>query len=380
MADEPDTGTQGDLEPGATGADDETAALIAELDAEQGRPAKKPARPKPKDEPAPEPELDGDADPDDESDGAEATVEDPGDPDEDEPDDEDEDPDPDEEDPGNEDELDAEAAKDPALKKRIEAVRRTEQRQRQRLEQERAELGRERSAFQAETTQLRTAVTRIEGLVARVKIDPAAVLEALGLTADDMEYAGQQCYARGKAAAGKPEYRVAAERAARDRELAEKVAASDKRTADLEAKLAAKESQAAAERDLDAYFDRAFHKATDATPITARLIAKRPRTARAELAATAGQLVAKLGRMPKAAELLAAHEKREVRALKLRGITPPTPGTGKPAVVPGKPAVKPAAAARPAAKPAAAEDDEDAIVIPTAADLVKELQAARQSN
>jgi hypothetical protein len=386
MADEPETGTPGEPAAGAAGADDENAALIAELDAEQGR---KPAGGKPTKKPIAAKKPDAEADDEeavdvaDDGDGEAAEEDEAATPGADEEDDELEDDDENEEESdedGPDDELDAEAAKDPALKKRLDAVRRTELRQRQRLTAERAAFERERSGWQTETQQLRAAVTRIEGLAARAKIDPISLLEAHGLGADDMEYVSQLAYARSKAAAGKPEYRAAAERAVREREASEKVTTAEKRIADLEKKLEAKETQAAAERDLDAYFDRAFRKATDATPITARLIAKRPKAARAELAVTATQLVNKLGRMPKASELLAAHEKREVRALKLRGIKPPEPGAGKPvAQAAGKPS-KPAAAAKPAAgKPAATEADVDDVKIPSAAELVRELAAAQRN-
>lgn len=367
MADEPETGALGISDPAAAGAgDDENAALVAEIEAELGvkpaKPAKKPVE-KPAD-PADDEDDTTEDEPDDES-AADADDEDAA-ADEDEPDDEEDDEDSDEEDPDD----DVDAEKDPALKKRLDAARRTEQRQRQRLEQDRASFDRERTAWQSETKQHREAVARINAMAARAKIDPAGLLEALGV--DDMEYAGQQAYARGKAASGKPEYRAAAERAIRERELADQAAANAKRIADLEAKLEAKDTQTAAERELDTYFDKAFRKATDATPITARLIAKRPATARAELAITASRLAEKLGRLPKATELLAAHEKREVRALRQRGITPPTPGAGKPALAPGKGATaKPAA--KPAAKPPIAKPSDDEDAIPSNADLLREL-------
>jgi hypothetical protein len=385
MASAQDAGEQAEpVVDAPAGADDENAALVAELEAEQGKkPPAKVAKPAAADKKAPakdEPTEESPEDPDDEPDEVDADAEAAA-PAEDEEDDLDEDDevDPDEDKPDDEDsdeELDAESAKDPELVKRHAALRRTATRQRQRLEQERAGFERERSTWQTETKQVRESLARVQTLVARAKIDPAAVLEALGLSLEDMEYAGQQCYARGKTAAADPKYRQAAERAARERELGETAAANAKRIADLEAKLESKELQAAADREVDALFERTFRKVTDATPITARLITKRPKAARAELERTAVELGAKLGRLPKVGELIAAHEKREVRALKLRGIKPPTPGTGKPApAVAGKLAVKPAIA-----KPAPAADPEsDDVVIPTTADLVKELQAAQRN-
>lgn len=371
--------------PGA-GADDENAALVAELEVAQGKkPAAKPGK-KPAAKPEPEPAEDDDAETaDDEAPEAEEAAAD----DDDEADDLDEDEDPDEDeddaDPDADEDAEVDADADPALKKRLDAVRRTEERQRRQLEQERATLERERTEFKAETKQLREAVEQIRGRAARAKIDPIGLLEAHGLTQDDMEYVAQLAFARSKSAATKgPEYRAAAERALRDREAAAERDALRAEVEEMKKGLESREAQAAADRELDAYFARAFRKASaDATPITAKLIARRPKAAREELAVTATQLAAKLGRLPKVAELLAAHEKREVRALKLRGIKPPTPGAAKPATaaeVDADPA-KPAAAAKPGkgakakpAKSAVADESDDDVAIPSTADLVRELQ------
>lgn len=353
---------------GAPAADDD-ATLLAELEAEQGKagakPAKKPvAKPEPAaDDDAPADDAEAVADEDDDLDG---DADDDAEPSDDEDEDDDEDP----------DDADPDGEADPALKKRLDAVRRTEQRQRLQLERERAEIARERQELQTARGQVSEGQKRFEALRERAKYDPAGVLETLGLSTDDMEYAAQQAYARSKAAAGKAEYRAAADAAQRQRQVADKADSAEKRIAELEKKLETRDQQTAVERELDTYFDRVIRKVTDATPITAAL-AKRPKAARAELAVTAQRLVEKLGRMPKAAELIAAHEKREARALKLRGIKPPGAGA-KPA------ANETDAAATPAAKPAkgkaaksAPAADPDEIAIPSTADLVRELSAQR---
>lgn len=400
MADKPQPGSQAP-NGAAVGApaDASDEALLAELEAAQGgAPAakRKPAKPAPPadddaaDEPADEAEGDAEGDEDAAADDDAEDAE--GDEFDEDADDEDDDPDEDEEDEDGEDdddELDDGAAEaDPELKKRIAAVRRTEQRQRQRMQREREEFQRERDTFATESKQLRERAATYDRHVARAKIDPAGLLEALGLSHDDMEYAAQQCYARSKAAREKPEYAAAARAAAAQREATEKANAAERRIAELEQKLAKGEQQTAVQRELDAYFDRACRKATSATPITKRLIDKRPKTARAELAATAGRLADKLGRMPKVSELLAAHEKREVRALKLRGIAPPTAaartsdadadGTAAKSATSGKPAK--VAGKKPAARAAEVETDEGAdLAIPTNADLVRELRASQRN-
>jgi hypothetical protein len=369
------------------GTGDEVASLLAELEAEgkvkpadpaPAKPAAKPAKPAPPAEPAGDAADDAepDAEPADQSKDHDEDDEDEVDADADDPDDEDADPDDDEDRDGDQDdELDEDA--DPETKKRMAAVRRTDRRLRERRDAERAQLDRDRVAFQTETRQLRGEVDQFKKLIARAKVDPVALLEAAGLGPDDMEYAATQAFARSSKASGKPEYRTAAERAIRERESADKMTASEKRIADLEAKLEAKERQAAEDAELEAYFKRALRKATDATPITKKLIDTRPKLARRELTATAGELARKLGRLPKVSELLVEHERKEARALRARGIA--LPGAAAPAepeaakdakTPPAKPAkvAKPAAAAKPATKPVDAG-------LPSTDDLLREMKA-----
>ncbi|MCA1833037.1 MAG: hypothetical protein ABR520_11245 [Mycobacteriales bacterium] len=383
------------------GTGDEVASLLAELEAEgktkpadpaPAKPAAKSAKPAPSVEPAGD--AADDADPDDEraddrgkDRDRDEDDEDEVDADADDPDDEDADPDDDEDRDGDQDdEPDEDADADPETKKRMAAVRRTDRRLRERRDAERAQLDRDRAAFQTETRQLRGEVDQFKKLIARAKIDPVALLEAAGLGPDDMEYAATQAFARSAKASGKPEYRTAAERAIRERESADKATASEKRIADLEAKLEAKERQAAEDAELEAYFKRALRKATDATPITKKLIDTRPKLARRELTATAGELAQKLGRLPKVAELLVEHERKEARALRARGIA--VPGAAAPAAeteaaakdtkaAPVKPAkgAKPAAAAKPATKPAAKPEAEVGAGLPSTDDLLREMRA-----
>lgn len=378
MADKSDPGSQAESGSAAGAPADENDALIAELEAEQAttggkaKPAAKPAKPA-----VAAPDADDDADED------EAAA--PEDDDEDaapdaEPDD-DEDPDA-EDDADEDDEPAAEAGKDPELAKRLAAVRRTEARQRERLAADRTAFERERSEWQTQTRTVTEAQKRFEAVAARAKHDPAGALAALGLTDADFEYAAQQVYARSPAAAKKDGYRDAADRAMREREATDKLSANDRRIADLEAKLARRDQQAAVELELNTYFKRAIRKADDTTPRVKALIAKNPARARADLAATALALSEKNnGQLPKSKVLLAAHEKKIARQIRDYGLddaaalaaeTDPKPVGKKPAGAAAKPATgKPA-------KPAVADDAEtDETTIPSTADLVRELQAAR---
>jgi len=378
MADAADPDSPAPNGAAAAGAPaDDDASLLAELEAEQaaaggGKPAAKPGKAA-----KPEPDAD-DVDDGDADDGAA-----PSEDDEEPADLDDDDDEPADEDPDAEDDELAAAGKDPELAKRIAAVRRTEQRQREQLRRDREAFERERDQLTAQRQGQTDAQKQLEAFRARAKLDPAGVLAELGLAEDDMEYAAQQAYARSKAAAAKPEYRAAAERALRDRKADERITAAEQKAAALEARLAERDQQAAVRRELDSYFGRAIRKVDDATPRTKALIAKNPKQARAELAATALELVEKTKRsLPeiKARELLAAHEKKIARRLRLYGVEDAAapaadaeskPNGKKPAAAAAKPNGKPARAA-----PAA---DADETAIPSAADLVRELQAQQRN-
>lgn len=301
-----------------TDEDDDAEDEDLEVDDEED--AEKPAKAKAK--PAVEPEDDDDDDDDDEE--------------EDERDTEDDD---------DEDDLAAKAKDDPELVKRLAAVRKTEQRHRESMQRERAAFERERDQFLSQSKQVADAQKRFEGLAARVRYNPTAVLRDLGLTEDDFEAVAQHVAAHSKAAGVTPAHRAAAERAMREREAADKAASAEDRVAKLEQTIEQQRAQAQADQVLDALFARAFRKADDTTPHVKALIAKNPTKARAELEATAFALAQKLGRLPKSKDVLAAHEKKIARQLRDYGVDAAKPAAGKPKPgaieAPAKPATKP---------------------------------------
>lgn len=365
MADQPsgtDTETGDTVAPAAVAdrpAEIDNATLLAELEAGGAEVGEEPAA-------ATEPESnDAEVEP-----GAAAgevdDAEEPGDePPAEDLDDEDEEPElePDEED--DEDAVTGEIAKDPATKARLDAVRRTEERSRQRLAQERASLEQERQQHAVAIQKMHA----FDQLAARAKYDMPSVLRALGITDADFEYHAQSLMAYSPKFADKPEYQAAAARAMREREAFDKASAAERRAADVEAKLAERDQAAAAERDLNTLLGRAIRKvaAADGAPITKALAKSSGKAARDALTYTTAELFQKLGRLPTSKELIAAHEAKEARALKLRGLAPPAVAApaakGKPAPSPasapapnGKPATpaKPAPGAKPAPAPAAA--------------------------
>lgn len=320
---------------------------------------------------APDEDLDDTEGPDEETARGEA--------DPDDLDDEDLDEDPEDDDPDAEadpeDDADELATKDPELAKRLRVIRQTEQRQRTQLAGERAAFERERSEFRQQSRQVIEGQQRFEQLSARVRLDPVAVLTALGVgqSDDDWEYVAQQAIVHSKKYADQKEYRTAAQRARESREAAEASAANAKRIADLEKKLTERDQQTAAERDVERYFARVTRKADDSTPRVKALIASRPKYARQELAKTALALGQKLGGMPTAKQLLAAHEKKIARQLRIYGVAGETgakPANAKSAGAATNGAKKPAAAA-------AQPDDGQTITIPSRDELLRELTAQR---
>lgn len=347
------------------GADD-NAGLLADLEAElASKPAAAaPGAPGADDAAAADPD-DGDpaggqpADEDDDEPADEALPEDLED---DEPADE----------PDEDEAIAAAADKDPALKARLDAVRRTEERTRARLTNERQTFERERQQFVTERGAALQRLQQFDQLAARAKYDLPSVVRALGIEPADYEYHAQSLMAHSPKFAADEKYRQTADKAMREREAADKAVANERKLADLESKLEAKEQQAAAERELDTYFSRAMRKATDATPITAALIKSSPKAARQALLVTTHELAQKLGRLPASAELLAAHEKKEARSLALRGIKPAAKAAAAP-VKNGATGTKPAATSALAskatpAKPAAAAPAAPATPVPAPAD------------
>lgn len=274
----------------------------------------------------------------------------------------------------DDDEPDVAADADPETAKRQAAVRRTEQRARERMATERASFERERSEWQAQTKELTESKRQFDQLSARAKYDSYSVLRALGVSDDDMLVHAQLLYSRSKDAAVKPEHRAASDREMRQRELSDQVARAEAKTAKLEADIAAKEQDAANAREAAVYLRRVVSVVDDTAPLTKQLVAANPAKARAALSATALELAEKLGRLPKAAKVIAAHERKLASHLRDLGIAAPGGAGAAPAKIIAK--AKPGAAPAKAKPAADAPTDRvnGAVVIPSRADIVKEME------
>lgn len=284
----------------------------------------------------------------------------------------------------DEDDADALAAKDPELAKRLKVIKRTERRQREALARERADFDRERTEWATKSRQLAEFQQQFEQLARRARYNPAGVLEALGVTEDDWEYAGQQMYARSKKGAEKPEFRAAADRMMREREHADELRKTREELEDVKKGLAEREQAAAAQASAAVYLRRIVRKADDSTPRVKALIAANPKRARADLGQTALELAEKAGGdMPKARAVLAAHEKKIARQLRDYGLDPPgAPAGKKPGTAAAATGKKLAAGKKPATAAAdtgSEQPDTGAITIPSRDDLLRELRSARSN-
>lgn len=333
---------------GASGGD-LRASILSELSS--GPKDDAPAELAPDEEtPSDEPAAESD-DPDLEA----APAEDEPEPDDDEP----TDPDPDEE---------PEPDADPKVAKGLDQVRRAEKHARAKLEAERAEIAAER----AQHKQALAEVEEFKTLAKRAKYDAASVLRALGLTEDDFENAAQSIYAESKAAAADPNRKAAVQARLREREKEDKLTATEKRIAELEAKLEADKAEAAAAREAEQYL-AGINASIAKTPLVKHLWNTDGESTTVGLQHAFDRL-SKAGKPTTPQHVVAEYEKRERIRLEKLGVD-----VSKFA----KPAAK--VAAKPGAKPVVAADKKPANTngaakkVPTRDEIVAELARLQES-
>lgn len=172
------------------------------------------------------------------------------------------------------------------------------------------------SAKEAEWKDRQADLERYERAKANAKHDPAAVLEALGIGDDELEFAARQIYARSPAAAKNPQARQMSEREQRDRQLQEGIRLANERAAKLEQTIAERDAQ---ERER-AYVDEAARAISDDHPVLRNLIKNTPGEARALLLQTAEHLLRATGEVPEHADVVRTLEQAKRTELKKLGI------------------------------------------------------------
>lgn len=213
---------------------------------------------------------------------------------------------------------------DAETEKRLAKVQDAEKRSREKLAAERKAFDDERAKLEkerAEVSALRERIEKFESLAAKAKLDPASVLEALGV--DDFDYAARQAYAKTKAKADDPANREAAARAMREREANEKLTATEKRLLDLEKKIEEREQRAHVQKQAEEYMSGVL-KAADTNPLAKHVIGKDPEHANQRLRRIAYDLAQEMDDVPDAEDVIARFEQEERKALARYGVDPNT--------------------------------------------------------
>lgn len=227
---------------------------------------------------------------------------------------------------------------DPKVQKGLDQVRVAEKRMRAMLDRDKTAFEQERQKWQAQVDKL----TEFESLAKRAKYDPAAALRALGVSDDDFELAAHALYAESKAASSDPKQKAAAMARLKEREKEDKLSATEKRIADLEAKLEQQRTEARVQAEAAAYIQQINTVAAQKHPLVAQYLKADPEDTGDKLVAEYNRLSQTLNRAPKPAEVVAAFDKRERARLAKLGIDPATIAKPKAAANGNKPAAKPA--------------------------------------
>jgi hypothetical protein len=200
------------------------------------------------------------------------------------------------EDDDEEDEDGKETTADPELAKRLAKVRKREQRAREQDAARDRTFEQKVQAFNAELKPRLEALDEFEKLKSK-KSDPVALMKALGYSEDEFLEVSQILYGLSKVGQADPKYREHAKRLLKDRDLAEKADAADRRSAELEKKLADRDTQAETDRKVDAYRARIVKTVSDETPLLKKRLQTAPKATQAridkvwlELAKNAGKL------------------------------------------------------------------------------------------
>lgn len=233
-------------------------------------------------------------------------------------------PEPDDDSDLDEDEEKPEA--DPAIAKGMQKLQKQEKRMREQLDTERAQWRAEHSkaqeALQAEKTAAAEAKAELARLKQRAKIDPASVLEELGV--DDFDYAAKQAYVRSKDG-GLPANKEAAARLQEIRELKAKQAESDKKWAEREKTEADERKEAAMRTEVETYLGGVVKSAAAVKQATCiqKLLAADQQAGFERLKAAAGRLY-QGGKYPDERAVVKEAERQERAMLRRYGINPRT--------------------------------------------------------
>src|ERR1051325_5109093 len=216
-------------------------------------------------------------------------------------------------------------------------VRKAEQHLRRKLAEERAQMladiELQKSGWQAKLEKAEA----IDRAVSAARKDPVAALKALGFSEDEFDALGRMIYAHTPEGQKDPKFRASAEAMLREREGRTAVEKLQAELAELKGTLTAREQQAQAQTQLDAYAADLTKAVGDQTPLAKAALAKAPAKAKQALLEIADRLYMASGPshdlrdIPTAAEVLQAYEAQRSAELEELGIDPKS--IGRPAAV-----------------------------------------------
>ncbi len=166
----------------------------------------------------------------------------------------------------------------------------------------------ERDAFVADWKPKIEAAQKFERIP---KHDIIGILKAKGYTEAEYAEASKIIWGHSPEVAADPKNREAVTRLQREREIRERVEASDARTAALEAKLAKQESDAVQSKKVEAYLGKVAKAANDNAPHTKEMLELHPKATRARLDRLAYKMSLKSGDLVDPKKVVRAFEKLE---------------------------------------------------------------------
>lgn len=276
--------------------------------------------------------------------------------------------DPDDDSDLDEDDDDEKPEADPVVARGMAKLQKQEQRMRQQWAEKesrwQAEQAKAREELQAEKTAAAEARAALDRLKARVKADPAAVLEELGV--DDWDYTAKMAFVRSTAGA-KPENKEAAARLQAERELKSKLSDVEKKLAEREETEAEERKQAEMRGKVENYLGGAVKAVSTvkAASLMQKLAASDPEYARARIADAASRLY-QGGEYPDHRAVVKEAEKAERAMLRRYGINPRSL-----AAAPANGNAKPGNGAKPAVRKAVRASDDD-LKMPSRDELLAE--------
>lgn len=204
--------------------------------------------------------------------------------------------------------------------KRLAAIHAQEKRVKDMADRRESELAQREQQITAKAQQIEDRIARFEKAQETAKYDPVALLEELGVFNgdDDYEAIARSIYHRGPKGKDQPGS------AAQAREMMHRRRQqTELEKTQLELRQIKEQMQHQSEQKMvDDYLDGVTRAVSDDHPFSKSLLASDKAEARAELLSLTKQMHDMTGEVPDASDVVAEFEKRQVQAIKKRGIDP----------------------------------------------------------